>query len=408
MSYLQKFLDQEVVPALGCTEPAAVALAVAKVKELFDEATNLEVEIKVSTNVFKNGMYVGIPGLDGEKGNQLAAALSLLCGKSKYGLEALKDCSPSYSGKAKDLIKSGRVKVTCITDKDGVYLEAHAKDGLHHGYCIIEGHHDMITEIGFDGKVVFKRDVSNQTLITAPEGIDDIFKLAETASPAELEKAYKSYEINKEMAEFAMNRRDYTCLGAENSVESKIRRYCIEASGARMSGVKKPIMSTGGSGNQGIATTIPVGLVGEKINASREKLSRALILSHLFVGFIKAKLGRLTPTCGAANAAAPAAAAGITYLLGGSKEQIINAAQTVLAGATGMLCDGAKESCAFKVGFSGSLAFSSALLALEGRGVKNNQGLVGESIEETLENIKTVSTTGMPDIENVIINLIAK
>ncbi|OAA29931.1 hypothetical protein AT15_01245 [Kosmotoga arenicorallina S304] len=408
MSYLQKFLDQEVVPALGCTEPAAVALAVAKVKELFDEVTDLEVEVKVSTNVFKNGMYVGIPGLDGERGNQLAAALSLLCGKSKYGLEALKDCSPAYSERAKELIRNGKVKVTCITDKEGVYLEAHAKNSSHKGYCIIEGYHDMITEIGFDGKVIFKKDVFIEPAIKAPESINEIFKLTETASPVELKKAYKSYEINKEMAEFAMNRRDYKCLGAENSIESKIRRYCIEASGARMSGVKKPIMSTGGSGNQGIATAIPVGLVGEKIRASREKVSKALILSHLFVGFIKAKLGRLTPTCGAANAAAPAAAAGITYLLGGSKEQIINAAQTVLAGATGMLCDGAKESCAFKVGFSGSLAFSSALLALEGRGVKNNQGLVGASIEETLENIKTVSTAGMPDIENVIINLIAK
>jgi len=408
MSYLKKFLDQEVVPALGCTEPAAVALVVAKVKELFNDAKDLEVEVKVSTNVFKNGMYVGIPGLDGEKGNQLAAALSLLCGKSRYGLEALKDCSPEYTNMAKELIKNGRVKVTCITDKDGVYLEAHARNKSHQGYCIIEGHHDMITEIGFDGKVVFKKDVSTEALIPAPESIDEIFELAEAASPEELKKAYKSYELNKDMAEFALGKRRYTCLGAENSIESKIRRYCIEASGARMSGVKKPIMSTGGSGNQGIATTIPVGLVGEKIKASREKVSKALILSHLFVSYIKARLGRLTPTCGAANAAAPAAAAGITYLLDGSKEQIINAAQTVLAGATGMLCDGAKESCAFKVGFSGSLAFSSALLALEGRGVKNNQGLVGESIEETLKNIKTVSTAGMPDIENVIINLIAK
>ncbi|WP_287925241.1 serine dehydratase subunit alpha family protein [Kosmotoga pacifica] len=401
-------MEQEVVPALGCTEPAAIALAVARVKELFENTEELEVEVKVSTNVFKNGMYVGIPGMNGERGNQLAAALSLLCGKSSYGLEVLKDCSSEHSKAARELIDSGRVHITCITNRDGVYIEALARSRSHEGYCVIEGHHDCIVEIGFDGKVIFKKDVEKTETVPTLASIDEVFELLREASTDELNKAYEGYEMNKSMAEFATANKKYVCLGVENSIESKIRRYCIEASGARMSGVKKPIMTTSGSGNQGIVATIPVGLVGEKIGASKEKISKAIILSHLFVGYIKGKLGRLTPTCGATNAAAPAAAAGITYLLGGSKEQIINAAQTVLAGTTGMLCDGAKESCAFKAGFGGSIAFSSALLSLEGRGVKSNQGLVGDSIERTLENIKTVSTKGMPDIENIMINLIAR
>lgn len=417
---LRQYLQSEVKPALGCTEPGAVAFAVSRAcKELPEDEVLESVEVKTSINIYKNGMYVVIPGTGGARGNKIAAALGAICGDPSLKLQALKPCNEKHIEEATEMIASGKIKLSCLRDKPGIYIDATVKTNNHSARCIIDGGHTAISLVTRDDMVVFEglqQDKQDDPMFF--EGtkflINEMMEAVEHLDAEDIDFIFKGVDMNIQIALHAIREGISPCrpVGEDsNSREKlavKVKCFCAAASYARMAGVPLPVMSSGGSGNQGIVTILPVAIVGEALGKTRKEIAKAVAFSHLVLGYIKSRLGKVTPTCGAANAAGPAAAAGIVYMLSGTKEQIFHAMNTVFSSTLGMICDGAKEACAYKVGFSGEVAYNSAMLALDNTCVDGAQGVVGETVEETIQNLREISTRTALELENTIIDILEK
>jgi len=252
------------------------------------------------------------------------------------------------------------------------------------------------------------REMSYTELLSLVDQIDD----------EDVDFIMEGARTNRNMAEYGLSSRDYCGLGFGVGVRELIRQgrigddlsnviryYCYSASDARMSGALLPVMSSAGSGNHGITAILPLLLVGEGLGKTRIEIARAITVSHLSTSFVKSRLGRVSSVCGCVVAAGAGAAAGIAWLMGGGPEQAGAAMQIVLSDTAGMVCDGAKESCALKVGTGGAEAYTAALLAMEGKGVSRPQGIAGSSIEKTVENIALLNREGMRDADRVIIGI---
>jgi len=304
MRFLEQFLEKEVRPALCCTEPGAIAFCVALAASKLEG--NIEkVAVTTSVNVYKNGMYVGIPGTN-EKGNEFAAALGAVCGDAALQLEALRPCRIESVDLAREMIDKGQISVICDQDLFGVFIEALLSNQNHSVLCRIIDSHTNVVLLQIDEKEApsSKEYVPSEALEFTPE---EIFESIEGITEIEIKKIFEGIDMNLEIARFGLkemlpsaeNFRDCE----NNSLGYRIRRYCIAASAARMSGVPLPVMSSGGSGNQGIVATLPVALTGEHFQKSREDIAKAVAISHLFAGYIKSKLGRVAPICGCVTAA---------------------------------------------------------------------------------------------------------
>ncbi|NLL37735.1 MAG: serine dehydratase subunit alpha family protein [Fretibacterium sp.] len=429
---LKQFLKEEVKPALGCTEPVAVALATARAREELEAAGDspVSVRVTVSSNVFKNGAAVGIPGTDGLKGNAVAAALALVCGKSDWGLEVLRESSPENVKKAQKFLDGGKVTITADRKASGVYVKSEVQGSNHSSSCTIRKSHANITEVTRDGAVVFSSDASGSGLstsgplasgpsITAAEAIvsmtwDEVMSYLNEADDEDLAFLLKGMEMN-----LAIARRGFegkVGLGVGRAIRdsfpdpdkadlgSRIKAWSAAASDARMSGVPMPVMSSAGSGNHGITAIVPVALYGQEKGMDDAKIARALLVSHLATAFVKSRTGRLSSTCGCAFAAGAGAAAGLTYLMTGSTQNAKTAVEAVVSNLIGMLCDGGKESCAFKVGTGAMEAYHAALMASDSSTIEA-QGVVGQDIEETIANAAKIAS-GMGPIEQIILDIL--
>lgn len=430
MFTLKEFLRSEVKPALGCTEPGAIALAVARAcQELSASEEIKRVEVEVSDSIYKNGMTVGIPGADGARGNEIAAALALLCGKADYGLEVLKDCQYNDILTAKDWVKEGRASVKCNAHKSGIYIKADLYSFHNKISCIIEKGHSNITKIIKSDQVIFQKEDGCQDRKNSSdkkpisEMIRELPYINLTGLIDELDRDDEEYiregiSMNLKIAKFGLDsensgfgrtmRAMLEKEGLTNELGYMIRFYSYAASDARMSGVPLPVMSSAGSGNHGIVAILPVAIVGERYKKPTKEIIRAITLSHLATSYVKSRIGRLSPVCGCSVAAGAGAAAGITFLLGGSIDQSAVAIKTLLANTAGMICDGAKESCALKVGTAASEAYLSALFSLEDRGISSPQGVVASTIEETINNIGLINREGMKDMDKILIDILKK
>lgn len=425
MLSIKEFLNSEVRPAYGCTEPGAVALAVSRACEELAGDYIISVKVEVSSSIYKNGLDVGIPGCDGARGNPMAAALAVRCGRSQYGLEVLKDVTDDDVENAKKWIEDGRVEVLHNPHRKGVYVRAEVRSQEHVATCVIEHEHSFITEVTRDGIAVERnskapasgngksvpdiiRKMSYRELLSLVKQIDD----------EDMDFIMEGARINREMAEYGLRNRNYSGLGfgagfnelvqegrVSDDLGNIIRYLCYSASDARMSGALLPVMSSAGSGNHGITAVLPVLLLGERLGKSREEIACAIAVSHLSTSFIKSRLGRLSSVCGCVVAAGAGAAAGMVWLMGGDEDRACSAMQIVLADTAGMVCDGAKESCALKVGVGGVEAYTAALLAMNGKGVSRSQGIVDDSIEKTVENIAQLNNEGMCNADRVIIEI---
>ncbi|MTI62077.1 MAG: serine dehydratase subunit alpha family protein [Firmicutes bacterium] len=427
MFTLKEFLEKEVKPALGCTEPGAVALAVARACQEIEAKEEIDyIEVEVSDSVYKNGMDVGIPGTDGARGNAIAAVLGLICGKASYGLEVLRDCQKEDVVEAKKWIKDKRVSIICHPKKSGVYIHAAVFVKKQATICIIEGDHSNITMVSKNGKTIFeKKDFPNTK--DKKESIQDmigklsyreVLSLVDNIDKDDVAYIMNGVKMNLKMAEYGL--RDDTAAGAgfgkalkkimkENKLEEElgylIKSYSFAASDARMGGAFLPVMSSAGSGNHGITAIIPLAIVGRKKGRTDEEIASAIAISHLTTSYVKSKIGRLSPVCGCAVAAGSGAAAGLTYILEGNYEQAVLAVKTLLANTAGMVCDGAKESCALKVGTAAFEAYLSALFALDDKGIDSAQGVIDASIEVTVNNMGRVNCIGMKNMDSVIIDI---
>lgn len=427
MPTLKEFLRSEVKPALGCTEPGAVALAVARAcAELPDRGNVAAVRVTVSANIYKNGMAVGIPGAGGARGNAIAAALGAICGDASRGLEVLAGTKPEDVKKAEAWVEEKRATIYCDQDRGGVYVLASVFTPEHKAMCLIEGSHSNIVKVTADGETTFEKErPSGASSGFADDGFPtlfaDVLKMADEMDGDDEDFIWEGVEMNDRIAaegikpagggslqssNFGLILRNDEKVGDFVPVALEIRTTASAAAEARMSGVQLPVMSSAGSGNHGITAIIPIAVLGRRAGKSRSEIAKAIAVSHLATSFVKRNLGRLSPVCGCSVAAGAGAAAGMTYLMGGTYDQICSAMSLLLSNIAGMLCDGAKESCALKVGSASSEAYCAMEWALEGQHLTVPQGVFGASIEETVANVGRVSREGMKTVDRVMIDIL--
>lgn len=407
-------LHKEVKPALGCTEPIAVALAAAKATEILGSASSADVE--VSGNILKNGMGVGIPGTD-MIGLNIAAALGVVCGKSRYGLEVLKDLTEDDVKAAKGMVAEGKIRISIADNPKLLYVKVTVKKGVDSAWAVIEDDHDRIVETGMNGNVTAS-DIQ-ESGEQAPERstldyhltVNEIYDFSKSVSFDDIRFILGDRDLNLALAHAGLEGNFGLGVGKairENQHEifgddfmSFAMGMTAAASDARMAGCKLPAMSNSGSGNQGITVSMPVITYAIKYGVNDERLARALVLSNLVAIHIKGYLGKLSALCGCVIAST-GSACGIVYLQGGSYGQICAAIKNMIGNITGMVCDGAKVGCAMKVASGVSCAIQSAVLALRGTCVTETDGIIDKDIEKTIRNLGEIGSSGMKSTDQLI------
>ena len=441
-----ELIKREVIPAIGCTEPIAVALCVAKATEILGCKPH-RIEAHLSANILKNAMGVGIPGT-GMIGLPIAIALGALIGKSEYGLEVLKECTPDAVEAGKRMIADEAISIKLkedITEKLYIEITAFgattaassatttttgatttaASGATTASSCpqtataIIAGGHTNFIYLSHNGEVLLDAPLKstaeqngNKTALT----LKKVYDFATTAPLEEIEFILEAQRLNKAAAETSFkgryghqlgrtlkeSTREMSILG--NNTFSKILSYTTAACDARMAGVMVPVMSNSGSGNQGITATLPITIYAEENNKSREELIRALTLSHLTVIYIKQSLGRLSALCGCV-VAATGSSCGITYLMGGGYNQISFAVQNMIATLTGMVCDGAKPSCSLKIASGVSTSLLSAILAMEEKCVSSVEGIIDNDVDKSILNLTRIGSESMNETDHTVLDI---
>ena len=410
-------VKREVVPAIGCTEPIAVALCVARATETLGQ-TPAHISVKLSANVLKNAMGVGIPGT-GMVGLPIAIALGSLIGKSAYQLEVLKDITPEAVEQGKQYIAQKRIHIALKSDTaEKLYIEVTCQAGEQQATAIIAGGHTTFVYVQKNDTVL----LDNRTPAAQEESRDAIqltlrkvYDFATTAPLDEIRFILDTAKLNKAAAEQSFTGDYGHGLGRlfgdgkvqqlmGNNTFSHILAYTSGACDARMAGALIPVMSNSGSGNQGISATMPVVIYAEENGKSEEQLIRALMLSHLTVIYIKESLGRLSALCGCV-VAATGSSCGITWLMGGEYKEVSFAVQNMIANLTGMICDGAKPSCALKVTTGVSTAVLSAVMAMNGRCVTSVEGIIDADVDQSIRNLTKIGSCGMNETDNLVLDI---
>lgn len=411
-------MNREIVPAMGCTEPVAVSLCTAKCHETLG-ATPVNINVRLSANILKNAMGVGIPGT-GMIGLPIAIALGVIIGKSEYELEVLRDVTPEAVEKGRELIDSKIINISLkenITEKLYIEVEMTDADG-NQATAVISGGHTNFIRVLLNDKILFEKE----TISAIGDSEDElklsfrmVYDFAMTTPIEELEFILESRKLNKNIAQQSfqgkyghsvgrtlMSQREKNLMG--DSIFSHILAYTTTACDARMGGAPTAVMSNSGSGNQGIAATMPVVVYAEEINATEEQTIRALTLSHLTVIYIKQSLGRLSALCGCVIATT-GSACGLCYLMGGNYDEIAATVKNMVANLTGMICDGAKPSCAMKLYSGVSTAVISAVMALEGNSVTAVEGIIDDDVDKTIQNLTCIGRDGMNETDRLILEI---
>lgn len=417
---LAMFLANEVKPALGCTEPGAVALAASWAAR--HGGGNIEsIRLQLSPNIYKNGLHAGIPGTGGHTGNLLAAALGAINGDPEKGLTSLECIGKDDVSRALDLVRSGAVTQKVLQDVPDVYVEVELIDASGKVSVVISGRHDRVVEIRKDGEIVKRLLEADTRSGSRPPYFDDLLEMdmndfwETSATPDEKMTDFlvEGSHINLDIARKGLERPwgmgvgfHLAGLGRMDDLFRSVKAWSAAAADVRMGGGPWPVMSSAGSGNHGITAIIPPSLAAKEWGRSDRELAEALALSHLVTGFIKAHTGRLTPVCGCAVAAGAGAAAAIVRLGGGSPKQGEIAVALLLSSLQGMVCDGAKGSCALKVGTAAGEAYISAALALGGMEDPGGQGIISSNIVEAARNVGNFSRNGLSAADPAIIRIL--
>ncbi len=410
-------INREVIPAIGCTEPIAVALCTARATELLGCRPE-RIEVQLSANILKNAMGVGIPGT-GMIGLPIAIALGALVGRSAYQLEVLRDVTPEAVAEGRRFIDERRIAIALKEGEvDKLYVEVQAMADGHRATAIIAGGHTSFVYEACDERVVLdaqRGSTATEEQQEVPLSLARVWEFAMESPLEELRFILETKRLNKAAAETAF-RADYghavgrTMLAAGagavmgDGIFSRILSYTSSACDARMAGAMIPVMSNSGSGNQGISATLPVAIYAEEIAATEEQTIRALALSHLTVIYIKQSLGRLSALCGCV-VAATGSSCGITYLMGGGYPQVVSAVKNMIANLTGMICDGAKPSCAMKVTSGVATAVLSAMMAMEGRCVTSVEGIIEEDVDRSIRNLTRIGRDGMNETDRMVLDI---
>lgn len=420
---LISLLKAEVLPTMGCTEPGAVALAAAYASEALQGKFD-RIDVVVDSNVYKNGVAVGIPGT-GETGLEIAAALGAIKRQSEKKLSVLSEVTRQELAEAKSMLVSGSIKVRVDETKSSLWVGVRIEAGSDWSQVIIRDQHTNVVSIEKNGEPIFSQQQKNTS-----QGIDhrfilrgdevtivELIKAVESMPYHELEFLLEGIAMNLSAAKMGIDKRLGMGIGAEfdrmihvgmlsDDIINYAKTLTAAAADARMSGENLKIMSSAGSGNHGITAILPVYAVAKKIGASEERLVRAIAMSHLINIYIKIHTGNLSALCGCAVAAATGASAGITWLMGGDASVAESAMKNVIANLTGMICDGGKVGCALKLSTAAAVAVESSLLAQQQIVVPITNGIIAYSIEDTIRNLGKVSNPGMLQTDKVIMEVI--
>ena len=414
-----RLIHREVIPAIGCTEPIAVALACAKAAEVLGDRPE-RVEVYLSANILKNAMGVGIPGT-GMVGLPIAIALGSLIGRSAYGLEVLKDLNPEGLAAGKAMVERKCISIALKEQVDKLYIEVVSHRGDEESRVVISHAHTHFSFIARNGEVLYNEEsgASHEELEADEEialNFGLVYDFAMQMPLEEIRFILEAARVNEAAAKASMEAGCYGHTVSQtfagefgkrflgDSVYTHMLAMTAAACDARMDGAMIPVMSNSGSGNQGLSATLPVVSFAKDMQSSEEQLIRALTLSHLMVIYIKQSLGRLSALCGCV-VAATGASCGITYLMGGSREQLTFAIKNMIGNITGMICDGAKPSCALKVSSGVSTAMLSALMAMEQKVVTPVEGIIDEDVDRSIANLTSIGSKGMESTDRLVLDI---
>ena len=410
-------IHRQVVPAIGCTEPIAVALCVAKAKETLG-AVPEGIEINLSANILKNAMGVGIPGT-GMTGLPIAVALGALIGRSELGLEVLQDCNKDAVESGKKYIAENRIRIKLKDDApDKLYIEVVCRGGGHEAEARIATEHTNFVYLRKDGDVTLDKPISATKEVAKEDVTLTLKKVYEFATETDIEEMrfiLDAKKMNEAAAADGLRENFGHQLGKTlcsplgrgimgEGIFSKVLSATSCACDARMAGAMIPVMSNSGSGNQGICATMPVVVFAEENHNTEEETIRALIISNLTAIYIKQHLGTLSALCGCV-VASTGSSCGITYLMGGTYEQTAFAVKNMIANLTGMICDGAKPSCALKLTSGVSTAVLSAMLAIQNKHVTSVEGIIDDDVDQSIRNLTEIGRRGMDETDRFVLDI---
>jgi len=425
---VKEVLKMEVAPALGCTEPAAIALGAAAAMSILPDKNIEAIEVWVDRNIYKNALAATIPGTGGLKGLDTAAALGALGGDPKLKLEVLNPIDDELLGRIFDFLQADKVKVNLIPDKNGLYIKTVILNGTDTAESIICDQHDNIISLSLnnieiiDSPLLSKRKKGSKSDLTELEEwlrdltFEKLLFLIDDLDVDDMAFLEESIQYNMRLTAYGL--KYGSGLGVGKTLERLVKKKLLKrdmildariltaaAADARMAGIKLPAMASAGSGNHGLTAVLPIWAVSRYTECDKKSLLKAIGLSHVITAYIKAHTGRLSAMCGCSIAAGAGATAGVTYLLGGDVHHVSGAIKNLTEDLAGIICDGAKAGCAFKLATAAGTAVQAALFSLQGVNVQPTDGIIGTSLEKTMQNIGTLSTQGMMEADRTILKI---
>ena len=418
-----KILEEEIVAAEGCTEPIALSYAAAKARRILGTVPN-KVDVFLSGNIIKNVKSVTIPNSDGMVGIEAAIAMGLIAGDDRKELMVISDVTSEQLTEVKEFLDKGIIKTHVHPGDIKLYIRLEISNDEDNVVLEIKHTHTNVTQILKNGKVLLSQvcndgDFNSSLTDRKVLSVKFIYDLAKTIDIDLIRPIFqKVVNYNSAIAEEGLKGRYGVKIGKMileniekgiygNDVRNKAASYASAGSDARMSGCALPVMTTSGSGNQGMTASLPIIKFAAEKNLSEEELIRGLFVSHLITIHVKTNVGRLSAYCGAICAAAGVAAS-LTYLHGGSYEMVCAAITNILGNLSGVICDGAKASCAMKISSGIYSAFDATMLALNKNVLKSGDGIVGVDIEETIRNVGELAQSGMKGTDETILDIMTK
>lgn len=418
-----KILEEEIVPAEGCTEPIAIAYAAAKAKKILGAVPD-KVDVYLSGNIIKNVKSVLIPNSDGMIGIEASVAMGLIAGDCEKELMVISDVSQKELENVKSYLDKKIIKTYVHPADIKLYIRMEISNNNDNVILEIKHTHTNITKIEKNGKILLNQVCNNgdfNSSLTDRQilSVKYIYELTKTINLDLIKPIFqKVVSFNSAIAEEGLSGKYGVNIGKMilnniekgiygNDIRNKAASYASAGSDARMSGCALPVMTTSGSGNQGMTASLPIIKFASEKNLSEEELIRGLFMSHLMTIHIKTNVGRLSAYCGAICASGGVAAS-LTYLMGGTYEMVCNAITNILGNLSGVICDGAKASCAMKISSGIYSAFDAAMLALQNDVLKAKDGIIGEDIEVTIKNVGELAQAGMKGTDEVILDIMIK
>ena len=418
-----KILEEEIVAAEGCTEPIALSYAAAKAKRILGTIPN-KVDVFLSGNIIKNVKSVTIPNSDGMVGIEAAIAIGLIAGDDRKELMVISDVTSEQLTEVKEFLAKDIIKTHVHPGDIKLYIRLEISNDIDNVVLEIKHTHTNVTQIQKNGKVLLSQvcndgDFNSSLTDRKVLSVKFIYDLAKIIDIDLIRPIFqKVVNYNSAIAEEGLKGKYGVNIGKMileniekgiygNDVRNKAASYASAGSDARMSGCALPVMTTSGSGNQGMTASLPIIKFAAEKNLSGEELIRGLFVSHLITIHVKTNVGRLSAYCGAICAAAGVAAS-LTYLHGGSYEMVCAAITNILGNLSGVICDGAKASCAMKISSGIYSAFDATMLALNKDVLKSGDGIVGVDIEETIRNVGELAQSGMKGTDETILDIMTK